>query len=89
MRPDRRVGNAERRGDIRYAADFGDGQQDAQLGRRQLECLADDLGGRSGDQGSSEGRKTLVASMPVAAKAQITAVQAVIDWPLLSARILP
>ena len=52
MSPDRRVGDAERRGDLRYAADLGDGQQDAQLGRRQLECLADDLRGRRGDQGS-------------------------------------
>jgi hypothetical protein len=38
---------------------------------------------------ASEGRKILVASIPIAANAQITAVETVIDLPLLSVRPLP
>ena len=37
---------------------------------------------------ASEGRKILVASIPVAANAQITAVAAVIDLPLPAVRTL-
>ena len=43
---------------------------------------------RSAAMVASEGRKILVASIPVAANAQITAVAAVIDLPLLSVRAL-
>ena len=37
----------------------------------------------------SEGRKILVASVPVAANAQITAMEAVVDLPLLPVRTWP
>ena len=43
MRPDRRVGDAERGGDLRNAANLDDRQQYAKLGRRQLERAADGL----------------------------------------------
>ena len=44
---------------------------------------------RSAAMVASEGRKILVASIPVAANAQITAMAAVIDLPLRSVRTLP
>jgi len=43
---------------------------------------------RSAAMAASEGRKILVASMPIAANAQITAMAAVVDLSLLPVRTL-